>query len=569
MRNEITPMSSNEETHDPLESVQRNSAASTSASHFSKTFNTLSPELHFGELGRRLVEVAQTLPCVLGVRLWRVLDGEASVFHQSGTVSLPSKAIIDGICKTGSRGPEGLSQSIYPIKVGSAVVGALEIQSGNVLTETIDRSLEKLVYIIEVGLNHLQQEQVAQELSAVLEATKLLNSTIDLSETINIILQLATHLCKADRGTVFLVDQKRNEIWSLRGLGLEEHEIRLPIDRGIAGWVASHGIPVIISDARSDSRFDPQVDHDLGYHTRDLLAFPVRNKSGDIVGVIELLNKETGCFTDADESSLGYLSDHVAVALENARLHRELLAKQRLESDLALARNVQRGLLPEQPPMLERFEIGVAYTPSLMVGGDYYDFLKLKPSSLLAVIADVEGKSVASALMMAHLHAALHTMVAHIHALEDIAGAVNDMILSDSRTRKLMSMFLAVIQDRERVLHYINAGHVLPVVLRKDGEIVLLSEGGMVLGVLPDIPFKRGRIELVPGDIVAAYTDGITEAMDDNGEQYGLERLIEMVRLKQNAPASEIVEAILADVAHFSDGGLHEDDCVMLILKVS
>jgi len=515
------------------------------------------------------VEVAQELPSVAGVRLWRMLGSEPTVLHQSGKLPLPDKAVVEKISQSRAPGRPETSQRTYPLRANTEIVGVLEVCSDELFSDRAHRSLEKLVHIAEAGLSLAHEQHALQELSAILEATKLLNSTLDLSQLIKIILQLSTRLCSADRGTVFLVDRKRNEIWSLEGLGLEEQEIRLPIDRGIAGWVARHGHPVRVENARADSRFDPQVDRDLRYHTRGLLALPVRNNAGEIVGVVELLNKETGSFSVADEHSLSHLSDYVAVALENARLHRESLAKQRMESDLALARGVQRGLLPEQPPILEKFEIGVAYTPSLMVGGDYYDFLRLKPDSLMAVIADVEGKGVASALMMANLQAALHTLVAHVHALEHVVESVNNMIFSDSRTHKLLSMFVTVIEDRPRVLHYINAGHLPPTVIRRDGKTVQLNEGGMVMGVFPGTVFKRGRIQLDPGDIVAAYTDGITEAMDVHGEEYGVERLLDLLRAEQAAPASEIVETVLSAVDLFSRGGTHEDDRVILVLKVS
>ena len=523
----------------------------------------------FGQLGRQIAEVTQALPHVAGVRLWQIVGGEPIVIHQSGKLPLPDKAVSAKISQGRSAVRRESSEHTYPLTANTEIVGVLEVSSDEVFSDRTCSLLEKLVQIAEAGLSLAHEQHALQELSAILEATKLLNSTLDLSRLIRIILQLSTRLCGADRGTVFLVDRKRNEIWSLEGLGLEEQEIRLPIDRGIAGWVACHGHPVRVEDARADARFDPQVDRDLGYITRGLLALPVRSKDGEVIGVVELLNKEKGSFTIADENSLSHLSDYVAVALENARLHRESLAKQRMESDLALARVVQTGLLPERPPSLENFEIAVAYTPSLMVGGDYYDFLRLKPDSLMAVIADVEGKGVASALMMANLRAALHTLVAHVHALEHVAESVNNMIFSDSRAHKLLSMFVGVIEDRQRVLHYINAGHLPPIVVRRDGETAYLHEGGMVMGVLPGVPYKRGRIQLNAGDILAAYTDGITEATDVRGEQYGLERLLDVLRAEQAAPASRIVETVLSSVDLYSQGGSHEDDRVILILKVS
>jgi sigma-B regulation protein RsbU (phosphoserine phosphatase) len=316
-------------------------------------------------------------------------------------------------------------------------------------------------------------------------------------------------------------------------------------------------------------RFDPAVDRDLGYHTRELLAIPIRNKDGETVGVLELLNKQGGPFSASDERALDHLSIYVSVALEKARLHREIVEKQRLEGDLALARNVQRGLLPQNPPELDGIEIGVAYTPSSMVGGDYYDFMRLKPESLLTVVADVEGKGVAAALMMANLQASLHTLATHVHSLEHIVTSVNDMILSDTRPHKLLSMFAAVIDQRHRLLHYINAGHVPPAVIRFGGEAVQLDEGGFLLGAFADVNYRRARVQLLPGDIVVAYTDGITEAMNTRGEQYGLDRLLDLIRTQRAVPAQKIVETVLFEVERFSAEGPDEDDRVVLIFKVS
>jgi sigma-B regulation protein RsbU (phosphoserine phosphatase) len=519
------------------------------------------------ELVKHVVEVAKALPGVSGVRLWQN-DSEPRLQYQSGDVPATDVLAVEKISlEPATAGPSG--RWACALSSDGNILGILEVFGGGTLSIGTLASLEKLAQIAVVALNHSGEQQAVRYLSAILEATKLLNSTLDLPELLDIILQLSTGLCGADRGTVFLLDHKHGQIWSLKGLGLEKHEIRLPIERGIAGWVAHHGDRVRTADASTDPRFDPAVDRDLGYHTRELLAIPIRNKDGDIVGVLELLNKQAGPFSAADENALDHFSIYVAVALEKAQLHQEILAKQRIESDLALARNVQRGLLPENPPELDGFEIGVAYTPSSMVGGDYYDFMRLKPESLLAVVADVEGKGIAAALMMASLHASLHTLATHVHALEHVVRSVNDMILSDTRAHKLLSMFAAVIDHRHQVLHYINAGHVPPAVIRFGGETVQLDEGGILLGAFADVTYERGRVQLRPGDIFVAYTDGITEAMNVHGEQYGFTRLVDLIRAQRAMPASQIVETILSDVDRFSTQGPHEDDRVMLVFKVS
>lgn len=406
------------------------------------------------------------------------------------------------------------------------------------------------------------------QLSSIVEATKRLNSTLDLGELINIILQIATRQTGADRGTVFLVDRERGEIWSLVGLGLEQQEIRLPAAKGIAGWVARHGETVNLADVYGDPRFEPDVDRRLGYRTRALLCLPIHSKAGDTVGVLQLLNKRKGRFTASDESFLRALSDHVALALENAQLHRERLAKQRLERDLALARSIQASLLPEQPPQLEGFQIGVSHRPSQMVGGDYYDFVQLDPQTLLTVVADVEGKGIPAALVMANLQATLRALVLHVPELDNLAVAINRMVQNGTRARKFLSLFVCQLEPRQRGLRYINAGHVPPAVIRVSGRTIELKEGGLVMGAFPDAAYQSGFVQLAPGDILVACTDGITEARDARDDEYGPKRVVEAVRSRRHAPAQEIVEAVLTEVEEFSRGGANEDDRVLLILKV-
>jgi sigma-B regulation protein RsbU (phosphoserine phosphatase) len=519
------------------------------------------------DLSKLVVEEAAVLAHGASVHLWKLIGGEPTSWEKTGRPPRADKPTVEA--SVSRRGVEGSSsQWSSTLKTNGEVFGVLEVFGTTSLSEEVRDSLEQFATIAESALNHVNQLQALQELSAILEATKLLNSTLDLSGLIKIVLQLATRLSGADRGTVFLLDKERNEIWSLVGLGLEVHEIRVSVGRGIAGWVARHGQPVRLEDAYADLRFDPTVDCVLGYRTHSLLALPVRNGSNEIVGVLELLNKTVGPFSISDQEFLSHLSDHVALALDKAQLHRELLARQRIESDLVLARSVQQGLLPEHPPDLEGFDISVAYTPSEFVGGDYYDFVPLNPQEMLTVIADAEGKGVASALMMASVRAALHTLAGKAENLENIIESMNEMLLSDSRTVKLLTIFLGVLDHRRRRFSFINAGHVPPIVIRRDGTVVELAEGGMVIGVTTSAPYERGYLQFEQGDILIGYTDGITEAMDINGTQYAKERLVDMVLRERDTPAKQIVETVLADVDRFSQAGLHSDDRVVLILKV-
>jgi len=533
-----------------------------------KALTLLDPESDSAELSRRVVEATQTQFGLPGARLWRVQDGALAVWQESGAPPPKDEAFIRGaLTGTGADRSDG-GRWACALPGDTAPASVLEVSFAGALDQAARHVLGLYGRYAAVALASSERRGAMAELQSIIEATKTLNSTIDLAELMNIILRLASRQTGAERATVFLVDREREEIWSLVGLGLEQQEIRMPINQGLAGWVATNGESVNIANAYEDSRFVAASDQRTGFRTTSVLCHPIRNNNDQIVGVLQLLNKKVGAFNAGDQGFLEAISLHVALALENARMHRAMLAQERLERDLALARGIQSSLLPDAPPQLSEFEISVFHRPTQMVGGDYYDFLMLDQDTLLTVVADVEGKGVASALMMSNLQAMLHTLVGHLHSLERLVEAINNLMASEGRQRKFMSMFVAMLDRRHRGLHYINAGHVPPAVVRANGTVESLREGGMVIGVIPGQSYERGFLRLEQGDVFIACTDGITEAMDRAGEEYGLERLENAVVKYRQRSAQEIVKSLLREVDEFSRGGVHEDDRVVLILKV-
>jgi len=297
---------------------------------------------------------------------------------------------------------------------------------------------------------------------------------------------------------------------------------------------------------------------------------PIRHHTGEVVGVIQLLNKTTGPrFLPEDEDFLSKLSGHMAMALENARLHRESLEKQRMEKELALARGIQRSLLPDQPPVIPGFELAVANEPCFECGGDYYDFLHLGPQSLLLVVADVEGKGVSSALVMSNLQATLRALVMHLHSLEVLALSLNEMIYNDTKSEKYLSCFLGLVDTRRNGLHYINAGHVPPILVDgSTGTYSLLEDGGTVIGLFPKTDYTRGTAQLKAGDILVCCTDGILEAADEKDEEFGSEKLAASVLKHRDKTAQGIIESVLAEVNQWCHG-IQADDKVLMVMKVN
>jgi sigma-B regulation protein RsbU (phosphoserine phosphatase) len=526
------------------------------------------------EVAARVVRAAMSQPGVVGARLWRADCGEAEVWAEAGTLLTSTPAgIKPGLPSDSSKDP-----AVWAGALGSDDfrVRVLEVRGAGPLEDRVRSQMDLLARFSAVVLALAERRGAMKELSSIIEATKKLNSTLDLGELIHIILQIATRQTGAERGTVFLVDREHNEIWSLVGLGLEQQVIRLPADRGIVGWVAREGSAVRLENAYDDPRFEPDIDRRLGFTTKQLLCLPIRNEAGDIIGLLQLLNKAEG-FTDEDEAFLDALSAHVALALEKAQLHRERVEKEKMERDLALAREIQAGFLPDAPPAFPGIEIAVSHRASQMVGGDYYDFLPVQVDggeALLLVVADVEGKGAASALVMANVQATLHALADHVEPLEKLPATINHKLLMGARASlalgratKYLSMFLALVESGGRNLRYVNAGHVPPAVIRADGRVEWLDVGGMIVGLLPDVHFECGAVAFGPGDLLVACTDGITEAMDPVGTEFSRQRLAELVRGVRDCTPEAIMRAVLREVETHSRDGMYEDDRILMVMK--
>ena len=469
----------------------------------------------------------------------------------------------------------GLSHiSGYPLLAAGQLAGVLAIYTTGEVPEDLllwwrlysEMSAAKLNNVLATQ----EKDRHINQLSLLFEATRLLNSTLDLAELLELILRIARTEVKAERGTVFLADGKRKELWSIAASGLDHQEIRIPFGKGVAGQVALSGELVNTEDAYTLAAFDPSFDQRLNYRTKSLLCLPIRHHSGEIVGVLQLLNAQSGKFSSEDISFLTRLSGHMAMALENAQMHRDTMEKQRLERDLALARSIQHRLLPDAPPVVPGYDIAVLSDFCFDVAADYYDFINPGPQSLLLVSAEVEGKGVSSALIMANLQATLRALVMHLHSLEVLAFSLNEMLYTYTRAGKHLSVFLGLIDTRRNVLQYVNAGHVPPVLMKgKSGDVKLLEEGGTVIGLFPQADYTRGTVQLEKDDLLVCTTDGILRISDDQKHEYGPRRLTDCVRRNRARSAQAIVDAVLAEVSAYTTASMNDDDKVLIAVKVT
>ncbi len=426
-------------------------------------------------------------------------------------------------------------------------------------------------FMAETERNALEARLELSKRERLIEATKKLNSTLDLEVLLQIIIDLALEMVNGDRGTVYLVDEKKNELWAkvAKGLaGAERVQIHLPMGKGIAGYVAATGDTINIPDAYLDPRFSPDFDKSTGYRTTSILCMPMRNKGGNIVGVFQLLNKRNGTFTREDEVLIESLSVHAAIAIENARLYEQERQKILLERDLTAAREVQMSLIPKELPEIPGYEFAARTIPAKEVGGDLFDFHPINDTKLALCLGDVSGKGLPASLVMANLLAILRSQAFHHNSsVRESVQRSNRQLHQYTGSDKFVTLFYGVLDTQHHQLTFTNAGQELPFVLSGDAVPRRLEPGGVPLGMLEDFPYAEDTVQLLPGDTVVMSSDGVSEAMNELGEQFGEERLAALLIANQTMPTSELLQCIVAAVENHVAGVSQSDDITIVVVK--
>jgi phosphoserine phosphatase len=411
-----------------------------------------------------------------------------------------------------------------------------------------------------------------EDLERILEVTRAIGATVDLDDLLQRIAAATTAVLDCERATVFLLDRSRGELCSRVATGIAGspiQEIRFPVGRGIAGEVAVTGRGVHIPDPYADPRFNQDVDRQSGFRTTSLLTLPLVGHDGDIVGVIQALNKRGGPFTSRDESLLGSLSAQAGVAVARQGLLEAAAVQQRMRRDLEVAREIQQGLLPRRPPALPGWDVAGWTRAADETGGDCYDWLALRDGRLLVVIGDATGHGIGPALISAEARALLRGTVTQTQDLPRILPHVNDLLGEDLREGTFVTAFVGFLDPVSGELEFASAGQGPILSFSADsGELVEHATHGTPLGMFPGVEYDPpSRIRLLPGDSLLLFTDGFFEWADADGESFGQERVADVVRRHRDLPATEIIRAVYDAVVAFARGTKQADDCTAVIVK--
>ena len=302
------------------------------------------------------------------------------------------------------------------------------------------------------------------------------------------------------------------------------------------------------------------------------IAVSLRTKS-DILGVLLLGPPVEGeAYSQAETRALRDWAQQLALMIENARLTDRIVEQEKLNRDLALAVEVQRRLLPEKPPDSAGAELAAVSLPARSIGGDYYDFLDAGDHRIGIALADVAGKGIAAALIMAVVQASLRILSAEENiSLPQLAAKMNRFLHRSTKSNSYATFFFAQIDERNRQLRYVNAGHNPPYLFRSIGssEIEELSTGGTVLGLLPQASYEEATLNLRPGDVLVAFTDGVTEALNPKEEEFGEERLKDLLRQLVHLPANEMSARISHALRNWIQDAAQYDDLTFLVMKVN
>jgi len=298
------------------------------------------------------------------------------------------------------------------------------------------------------------------------------------------------------------------------------------------------------------------------------LVVPLKSQE-ELIGCIGLSKKITRFrYSYEDITLLGVLANQMVVAMDNARLYQESLEKQRLEEELSLARQIQIGLLPKSCPNAETFEFSALMQPARQVGGDYYDFLQTESGSIGIAIADASGKGIPAALLMSLVHASLRAEVKNKLSPPVVISNINQLIFSSTTSEKFATMFYGELNPYEKKLCYCNAGHNYPLVVHEDGAVEFLERGGLILGAFPEAEYEVGEVVLRKNDTLLFYSDGLTENFNANDEEFGEERLLNLLVENRFLGVEELKQKVMQEVIDFSGGAPPYDDFTIVVLKI-
>ena len=472
--------------------------------------------------------------------------------------TLPAYETVADIAAAYEIDPEQLWEDVSAIDPHSGGTPEAIRQFADVLADTIAALYAQAERI---------QTQLA-DLQTVHGLTELLSGTHDLQEMLDLTVSRVVEVMPVKACAVRLLNLDTGELVIKAVCNLSEEYLRkglVTLRDSACDATAFAGQAVYIPDVPNDPRTRyPENARREGLVSG--LCVPMTYR-GETIGVIRVYTAKRYKFSESEQALLRSIGSQAAGAIIANRLWQEHARAERFDRQVKAASEIQHRMLPSQPPRHAGLELGGAYDPTLEVGGDFYDFIELPDGQLGVCIADVVGKGLPAALMMASVRSALRVHAYQSHDVGCIMERVNRHMCRDTRAGEFATLIYGVFSADSHTFTYSNAGHIPPLLLRGD-KLTELTAGGLVIGVQPEETFERGTTLLNPSDILIMITDGVTEAMDFEGTAYGRDRLVASIRKHRSLDAQQLVQQILWDVRRFVGLADQSDDITIVVAKV-
>jgi phosphoserine phosphatase RsbU/P len=468
--------------------------------------------------------------------------------------------------------PAVRSELAVPLIVKNRLIGVIDIQSEQpgyfkpehlqLLTLTASRIAQS----IENARLYTRVARQAQTLSVMNEISRELTSILDLDPLLERIGQLVRRLIDYHMFTIWLLNEKDSVLESQYGVRFGERYIpdeKVPLDRGLVNVAINERRAVLVGDVRKDARY-----HMVNPETRSEMAVPLIYK-GKVIGVLDIEHTRAHYFNEDHERAITTLAAQIAISIENARLYQRVnQQEQRLEHDLAMAREVQLRLLPPSKPKHQHAEFAAKFLAARTIGGDLYDFLPFDSSHTGIVVGDVSGKAAAAALFSAVVSGVIRSVASLALSPSEMLEELNTSLQERRLDSQYVAMVYAVWNDDNQTLQIANAGATQPIFCR-DGEIEIVRAEGFPLGMFPVAKYEEFSLATQPGDSIIFFSDGIPDAQNAGGEMFGDTMLLKVISENMHKSAAQIASALLDEVTKFQGDVERFDDETVVVLKVT
>ncbi len=425
-------------------------------------------------------------------------------------------------------------------------------------------------------LKKLEQEnarlkKTVEVLWTINHLARIISSTMPVNQILEKVVSVSLKAVQAEQGTISLINEQENKEDPFKTL-IRKVDVTTPggkyrLDQELSGWMIKNRKPLMINDVNNTNVFKGL--HLINQEIRSILSVPLMCK-GKLIGVVNIFNKKgKELFSKEDQRLLYIIAQQSAQVIENARLYEEEKELKRYEHELEMAREIQEGLIPKKLPESERLDIACFFNPAHQVGGDYFDFFDLGQDLLGVVMADVSGHGPSAALVMTMVKGIIHAITHDLESPSKVLAEMN-LILSEIGPKEMFVTMMFLLFDlKERKLRYSNAGHnPLLFYQSKTRSCEAVELRGTALGLTNLSEYNEKEISLNSGDGILIYTDGVTEAFNEQGQMFELNRLLEAVNEVATKQGEEIIDNVKTRLLSFTKNAPQSDDVAMIAVKI-